>query len=155
MDDEALNEDQAQPIKFVGSKDASRKMLDLARKLDSGAISDEQSRISRGFEDNESLAPEEKELMDFILSKVNDGTIDLYSPSSLLNNAVYEALAEEQRGEIDLYAVNALSTIRRIKDLKDLPGVDETRTYQMKLMINELKLKKEEMEKNFGDVYII
>lgn len=149
------NQDKAKIVKFVGDKNAMLNMIKIAREAEAKQFKNEQPELMKPLVTQESISDEDKAFLDLILEKLEKGEIDLFHPSSLLNHGVYDGLAEPQRAKIDTYTMGMLSTTRRIKDLKDLKGVDEKMTYQMTNLIRDFRLKKETIEKKFGDVFII
>ncbi len=52
-----------------------------------------------------------------LMAKVEAGTIQLYSPSSLLNQAVYPTLSPEDQGKADQNAMVMIGNIREIVNL--------------------------------------
>lgn len=87
-----------------------------------------------------------------LLGKLEKGQINLLSPSSLLNQSIYDKLPENIQGKIDLDSVNLLSKCREIKSLYDLGQTD---SYQMDYMVESVRLIKERIEAEAGDVFII
>ena len=87
--------------------------------------------------DNQAIAPEVQNMLNTpsnsgtwtdsdqvfltdVLAKVEAGTIQLYSASSLLNNAVYEKLTPELQGKADQNALLMIGKVREIVDLMKL-----------------------------------
>lgn len=98
------------------------------------------------------IKAEDKEFLEFVLSLVKEGKIDLFVPHTLINDSVYDNLSEKEQGEVDIEAVNTLSAIRKIKDLHDA-GFDDS--YQMENLVQKVRIKKENFENSIGDVFII
>ena len=99
-----------------------------------------------------SIDGKDQEFLNLILSLIEEGKIDLYKPSSLLNNDVYNTLNDKQKGEVDIAAMNMLNAIREIKGLNDNGFRD---TFQMNNLVSKLRYNKEELESADGDVFII
>lgn len=92
------------------------------------------------------------------MKMVLDGTIDLFKPETLLKQPEYDNANEEAQGKADLVAVNLCKKLRDIKDLMDISGGEQLfiqPTYQATLLVEDLKYRKEEFEKQWGDLFII
>ncbi len=63
------------------------------------------------------FSADEQAFLNLLMAKIADGSIQLYSPSSLLNAPVYETLPSEAQGKADQNAVVLLTKIREINDL--------------------------------------
>ena len=98
------------------------------------------------------LDGKDQEFLNLIISLIDDKKIDLYQPSTLINNAVYDKLDEQEQGKVDLEAMNMLTAIREIKGLYD-NGYKET--FQMENIVHRLRITKERLEEVSGDVFII
>lgn len=98
------------------------------------------------------LTKEEEEFLQMLLDFVDQGKINLYSPSSLLNKAYYDTLDEVKQGHVDLESMNILSAIR---DIYGLCKAGMRETYQVENLVSRLKLSKERLEEVSGDVFII
>lgn len=97
------------------------------------------------------MSEEDQAFLNLILGKIEDKTINLYSPSSLLNNPVYDALSEMEKGKADQ---NAMILLTRIRELYDLTRVSKEPSYQLSNMVDSLRLIKNRMEEH-GDLFII
>ncbi|MEK9160090.1 MAG: hypothetical protein AAB383_05165 [Patescibacteria group bacterium] len=86
-----------------------------------------------------------------LLAKVEAGTIQLYSASSLLNNAVYEKLTPELQGKADQNALLMIGKVREIVDLMKLYGEPNT---IVKSLVESLFAAKQRAEEA-GDIFII
>ena len=98
------------------------------------------------------ISDEDRKFLAMLLDLIDSKKIDLYKPSTLINNEVYDTLDEKARGKTDFDAVNLLSTIREIKKLCDGGFRD---SYQTMNMVNQIRLTKERLEEIAGDIYII
>lgn len=86
-----------------------------------------------------------------LLAKVEAGTIQLYSASSLLNNAVYEKLAPELQGKADQ---NALLMIGKVREIVDLMKLYKEPNDIVKNLVESLFAAKQRAEEA-GDIFII
>lgn len=86
-----------------------------------------------------------------LLAKVEAGTIQLYSASSLLNNAVYEKLTPELQGKADQNALLMIGKVREIVDLMKLYGEPND---IIKNLVESLFAAKQRAEEA-GDIFII
>lgn len=124
-----------------------------AQTSESGAIDVEtQDRLNEPLAKSGGVSAEDEVFLNLILKLIADKQIDLYKPSSLINERYYEQLPEEQRGKADFEAVNLLSAVRNIKDLCDA-GYRET--YQVQNLVQQLRHTKERLEEAGGDLFII
>lgn len=98
-----------------------------------------------------SMSQEDLDFMNLILGKIADKSINLYSPSSLLNTAVYDALPEMEKGKADQ---NAMVLLTRIRELHDLTQISKEPSYQLVNMVDSLRLIKNRMEEH-SDLFII
>lgn len=101
---------------------------------------------------SEGMDPKDREFLELIVRLVNEGKINLYGPSTMINNEVYDKLDFEKQGKADFEAVNLLSTVREIKGLYDA-GYAET--YQVSNLVHRLRDTKERLEIEGGDLFII
>lgn len=98
------------------------------------------------------IPEEDRVFLDKLMELVEDGTINLYQPSTLLNSSVYEGLDQSGKAKADQNTVVMLSKIREIVDLEKAP-MDTN--YQENNLIKALRLSKERAEGEAGDVFII
>jgi hypothetical protein len=116
-------------------------------------VSDEvQKELNQPLEAAESVEEKNAKFFKDLLAKLEDGSLNLLIPSTLMNSAVYDKLSEKKQGEVDLNAVSLLARLRDIKSLHDLGSAD---TYQMENLIEQVRLTKEQLEKKVGDVFVI
>lgn len=95
---------------------------------------------------------EDEAFLDLVLGLIGTKKIDLYKPSSLLNEAVYGAASDEARRKADFEAVQMIATVREIKDLCD-HGFRES--FQVENLVYRLRVTKERLEEAGGDLFII
>ena len=113
---------------------------------------DEQKKLGQPLKDDSGVNPEDVEFLQMLMSKIEDGEIDLHVPSSLLNESVYESLSEEAQGKADYNAMTLLSTIRQIRQLWE---IGDTQSYQIQNLVHQVRVTKERLEEVGGDIYII
>src|SRR3989338_5428520 len=110
-----------------------------------------QSMINQPLKDQSGFSPEDQTLLNQLMQKVEDGSINLYQPSSLLNAAVYDTLSPEMKGKADQNAVILLGEIREIVNLMKL---SQEPTYQVKNLVQSLNITKSRLEEA-GNIFII
>lgn len=98
-----------------------------------------------------SWSGEEQIFLNDLMAKVEAGTIQLYSASSLLNQAVYEKLTPEAQGKADLNAMNMIGKIREIVNLMKLYNEPND---IVKNLVESLFADKKRLEEA-GDIFII
>lgn len=108
--------------------------------------------INRPQTDSSGMSSEDQVFLKLILKLISEGKIEVHTPSSLINDAVYEKLSAEHKSKVEVEALNLLTKVRNIKDLHDA-GFGES--YQMKNLVNSVRLLKERIEQIQGDVFII
>jgi len=101
---------------------------------------------------SQGMDQKDREFLELIVRLVNEGKINLYGPSTLLNHEVYDKLDFEKQGRADFESINLLSAIREIKGLYDA-GYAET--YQVANLVSRLRATKERLEFEGGDLFII
>ncbi|PJC37243.1 hypothetical protein CO046_01570 [Candidatus Peregrinibacteria bacterium CG_4_9_14_0_2_um_filter_53_11] len=113
---------------------------------------EEQQKLNQPLAKSQGISQEDQAFLDMVIAKIESKEINLLSPSSIINNAVYDKLTEEQQGAVDFDAVNLVASLRRINDLCKL---DHSASYQLEYLVHEVRLTKERFETLSGDVYII
>lgn len=98
------------------------------------------------------LEPEDQGFLNSILQKVEKKQIQLFTPSSLLNHSVYDALPPEKKAMVD---VQAFSTLAVLREIANLWKIYQTPTFQLQNLIHKVRLTKERFERDIGDVFII
>jgi hypothetical protein len=120
---------------------------------DNAAIEDKtQELINKPLVDESGFDPEDEKFVKDVVAKFESGEINRHSPSSLLNQKIYENLEQDKQGKADQNAFNILS---RLREIYDLWQIDSSPTFQMKNQIHSIRLIKENLEEELGDVYII
>ena len=113
---------------------------------------EEQKKLNEPLKDPSGLNEADRIFLNDVVSKIENGQINLYTPSSLINQGVYRGLPENVQGETDLNAVTLLARLREIKGLHDI-GQDDS--YQFENLVEQVRLTKENLEESAGDVFII
>lgn len=119
---------------------------------------EQQQRMNAPAVDPTGMDADVDQFLHSTMQKVYAGEINLFSPSSLLNQDKYEALTEPDQGKIDQKAILFCTKLREIKGLMDISGGDvlyAKPTYQIQQLVHELKMHKEEVERQLGDVFVI
>ena len=110
-----------------------------------------QAMINQPLKDDSGFTTEDQMLLNLIMQKVEDKTINLYAPSSLLNTPVYDALSPELKGKADQ---NALILLGQIREIVNLMKISREPSYQIKNMVASLNQTKKRIEEH-GDIFII
>ena len=113
---------------------------------------DDQKRMSKPISNSLGLSEANQKFLDDVISKIEKGQLDPLRPSTLINQQFYSTLSPKSQGQADLSAVNLCSTIREIKTLYDLKYSD---SYQMENLVERVRLTKERLENEDGDIFII
>lgn len=93
-----------------------------------------------------------KDFLDKLVKLINEGKIQVYKPDTLINPEIYDKLEESAKGKADYEAINLLNIVREIKGLYDAGYKD---TYQMDNLVEKLRVTKERLEVQGGDIFII
>lgn len=111
-----------------------------------------QEMINTPMKDETGVDPKDQEFIQTVMALIQEGKINLYVPDTLLNQPVYEKLDFKAKGIADMNAVSLLADIRQIKKLKE-QGFEES--YQIQNLIHHVRITKERLETECGDIYII
>lgn len=117
-----------------------------------------QEMVNKPPVDPSGFNPGDQEFIQSVMKRVYDGEIVLTQPDTLINTPVYEAATEEAQGKADITAVNFCAKLRDIKGLTEMSGGDKLYvepTYQVQLLVADLKYRKEQFEKQYGDLFVI
>ncbi len=116
-------------------------------------ISDEvQQMLNQPLKHDGDLDPKDEAFLAMLMEKVDQGEINLYRPSTLINYAVYDKLSPELQVKVEVDAFNLLATVRNIRALWNMGNRN---TYQIENLTQKIRLTKERLEIVEGDVYII
>lgn len=113
---------------------------------------DTQTMLNTPLEDSSGFDPEDEAFVKDVIAKFDSGQINRHSPSSLINPKMYENLDQMQKGKADQNAFNILARLREIYDLWKLNPVP---TFQLTNQIHAIRLTKERLEEELGDIYIV
>lgn len=117
-----------------------------------------QELLNKPVIDPDGFDEDEMNFIKSTMSKVYNGTFNLLSPSSIINENVYDSADEIVQGKADINAVNFCSKLRQIKDLMDLSGGEQLfvePTYQVRNLVHSIKYQKEVFENENGDMFLI
>ncbi len=117
-------------------------------------IVDEQAQASlnAAIKDDTGFNAGHEDFLKALIHKIESGELDPHDPETLYNRAVYDQLSEEQQEKASLTAVNLMSMIRHIESLWKL---DQSATFQIQNMVENVFQMKAKFEGEYGDVYII
>ena len=87
-----------------------------------------------------------------LMDKIEKGEINVHTPQTLFNHAVYDKLSENEQEQADLTAINLMSMIRQIEYLWKN---DKSATFQIQNLVETVFQMKSRFEEKHGDVYII
>ena len=111
-----------------------------------------QEMLNRPISDPSGVDPEDQKFLEMLISFIKKGAIDPLKPGTLINSKAYDKLSDQRKGQADLEAFNMLGSIREIRDLYDHGYKD---SYQIQYLVNMLRLEKERIENEAGDIFII
>lgn len=111
-----------------------------------------QEMINTPMVDDTGVDEKDQAFIEMVLKMVEEGKINLFTPETLLNRPVYEKLDYKAQGTADVNAISLLADLRQIKKLKE-QGFDKS--YQIQNLIHHVRVTKERLEKECGDIYII
>lgn len=111
-----------------------------------------QKQLNQPFVKKEPFSREDQEFLDSVVRLVENKTINLHQPGTLISHPVYDKLSPEKQGKADFDGVNLLTQVRNIYELWKATG---TPTLQVENMVHGVRLIKERIEAEAGDVYII
>lgn len=119
-----------------------------------GVFQDPQTQqvLNTPLKKDDGMSPEDETFLNHVLGLIDEGKINLYQPSSLINHPIYDPLGDSQKEKIEIEAMNLLNGIRELKGLCDA-GFRET--FQVENLVSRLRLSKERLEEIGGDVFII
>ncbi len=120
--------------------------------MNQGIDENVQQMINKPQADPTGVDEADREFMQLVMKLIEDGTIDLYRPETLMNKEVYNSLDESKKGKADTNAIPLLGEIRNIKKLYD---AGDRESYQIQNLIHRVRLTKERLEDECGNVYII
>ncbi len=118
---------------------------------DNAPIADEvQKELNKPLADTSGFAAEDQLLLNQIMQLVEEGKINLYGPSTLLNTGIYDSLDDAAKAKADQNSVHMLGKIREI--VGNMKAYNEP-TFQVKNLVAALRLNKEALEEH-ADIFI-
>ncbi|MFA5792370.1 MAG: hypothetical protein WC897_00685 [Candidatus Gracilibacteria bacterium] len=112
---------------------------------------DVQNRLNEPLQGDNTFTDEDREFLTMLLQKIEDKSINLYGPSSLLNMPVYEALPQEEKAKADQ---NAMVLITKIREIHSLTQFSMDATYQLKQLLDGVRLTKQRLEEH-ANIFVI
>ena len=95
---------------------------------------------------------EQKDFLKDLISKIENKTIDPYTPKTLLNLEKYEKLSEIEAGRVDIVNRNLCLIVSQIHDLWEQDHKESTIIVDL---IESLKITKNNIENELGKVFLI
>lgn len=138
--------------KALEIKEKSTKKLIDDEEMHKSIDKNVQQMINKPQADPAGMSDENKKFLDHLMDLLKNETINLYRPETLMNHSVYDNLDEKTKGIADANALPLLGEIRQIKKLYESGN---TETFQIKNLIERVRLYKERLEGKHGDIYII
>ena len=120
--------------------------------MDQTITPETQKLLNTPLSNPKGLSQEDQAFLSDVCAKVESKKINLLSPSSLINQPVYEKLPEEKKGKVDFDAVNMAATLREIYGLWKAYQMP---TFQIENLVHQVRLTKERLEEISGDVYMV
>lgn len=111
-----------------------------------------QAKINQLHVNPQGFSSDDETFLYTTMEKIKNGTINLYQPSSLLNLPVYEKLSPELQGKADQ---NAVILLTKLREIHNFWKVTPEPTYAIQNLIHAVRVTKERLEHEGGDVYII
>lgn len=141
MNDEAQTPSEGQKKFQKSISDNSGKSID----------DNTQDMLNKPFSDTSTaLSAEDQAFLDDLIKKVDAGEIQLHTPSSIINQEVYDKLTGEDQAKTDLFINSTLFVIRQVNDFYH--SEHDNDSDMMISMVKELRYKKETLENEIGDV---
>jgi len=111
-----------------------------------------QKRLNEPLVDKTGFNEGHEDFLHMLIKKIETGELDVHSPQTLYNRAVYDKLHEEEQEKADLTAINLMSTIRQLEALWKQA---KKSTFQIQNLVETIFQMKSTFEEKHGDVYII
>ena len=132
----------------MASKAPSKLTLAIEKHKHSDFSKDTQAVLNNPVSTN--MSPEDSSFLKDVVEKIEKKHIDPYSSASLLNRDIYASLDPAKSTKVDLMLHNLLASLRMIHSWHKSEGSDAN--FQMVQLVHEVRLKKEALEKEVGDV---
>jgi hypothetical protein len=111
-----------------------------------------QDRLNQPLASSTELDPKDTEFLQLLNQKIAAKEIQLFTPSSLFNLAIYEKLGPSAQVKAEMDAYNMLASIREINRLWQ---AGHSVSYQLQNLVHKIRVTKERIEAEAGDIYII
>lgn len=110
-----------------------------------------QTMLNKPWSDEKtSLSTEDKTFLDALIKNIENGEIKLHTPSSIINQTVYDQLSGANKAKTELWINATIALIRQVNDFYH--SEFDNNSDMMISMVKELRAKKETLEKEIGDV---
>jgi hypothetical protein len=153
-DNQAASNDKDQAHIIEQAVDPHHYHEELQKHVGDEVDPETQKDINKPLADQGSkLSGEDEAFLKDIIQKIDSGQIDLYKPASILNQDIYDGLSAENQARTDLFIQTTLGVLRQIYNFDKSEHPNDS--YMMQNMIHELRVKKETLENEIGDVLII
>lgn len=129
----------------------SKKLID-ATLMTKGVDDNVQEMINKPQMDPTGVDATDVEYLEAVIKLINEGQIDLHTPSTLMKNEIYNHLEDKEKGLADINAVSLLNDLRQMKKLYD---AGDKESFQIQNLIHRIRNVKERIENQCGDVYVI
>lgn len=113
---------------------------------------DVQTLLNTPLQDDSGFDSEDEAFVQDVVAKFDSGAINRHAPSSLINPKMYENLDDAQKGKADQNAFNLLA---RLRDIYDVWKAHPVPTFQVRNQIRAIRLTKERLENELGDVFVV
>mgnify|MGYP001618987402 CR=1 FL=1 len=138
----------ADPKNTQHRKDFQKRIAENAEKL---IDAETQQMLNTPWSDPKTaLSHEDKAFLETLVKQIESGSIDLLKPSSIIHEPVFDKLSAEKKSQATLWVNAMLALIRQVYDFYKNPF--DNNSDMMISMMRELRLKKEMLEKEIGDV---
>lgn len=117
-----------------------------------------QEMLNKPVIDPEGFGPGEREFIEGVMRRVYAGEMNLFAPSTLINEEIYEAASDEVQGQADVNAINFCAKLRQIRDLMEISGGEQLfvePSFQVRNLVESVMYQKQEFEKQYGDMFVI
>lgn len=125
-------------------------MADIVQLAQEHADLSEKKQVQAGEAIAGRMNEEHEQFMLMLVKLVDDGTINLIEPASLLQEA-YKSLDDVKRGKVDLALINITDQIRHIYDFYKSEQTPNASPH-LQTMVEHLWQMKSKLEEEYGDV---
>ncbi len=111
-----------------------------------------QQMINKPQMDPTGIDATDAQYLEAVIGMINEGKLDLHNPDTLMKKEIYDSLDDKSKGLADMSGVTLLNDLRQMKKLYDL---GDKESFQIQNLIQRIRVAKERIEAQCGDVYII